>query len=1429
MSDHKFLFEVSWEVCNKVGGIYAVLQSKLEQAIKNFGDDYVLIGPWREQNKDFVELSFPFLEEIKKVLTEKGIVCHIGYWDTPSKPKVILIDFKHRHKIDVLLYALWVDFGVDSLASNYDYHEPILFSTAAGEAISILAESGLIKDKKILGHFHEWMCGAGLLYLKKHSSDAVTVFTTHATVLGRSLAYADKLVCDLASCFDADAEAHKQGVFAKFSLEKVSAREADYFTTVSNITANEAGYILGKYPDKIIWNGINVEQTIKKVVPDKIPETREKLLQVAGRVIGKEIGSNALLWVTSGRYEFHNKGYDLLLKTLVELEESLDEDSPPIVVFLLVALSTHAKKDSLLDADVSLYPEQQSAAGLATHRIFESEKDPILKICNELNLKNPARKVHIVFSDAYLNGSDGVFDLTYEQILSACDLSIFPSFYEPWGYTPLESIVYSTPTVTTDLSGFGCWLNGSVREDFSDAVFVLKRKEVDEAKSITELNDYLVSVIRKNQDREHVAKVRAKSLQIARLADWGNFYQDYLEAYEQAIKFNDLSQVALEVTGTDESKTITSLHEGVTTTPRLHLFQYECILPEKLSGLRELAYNFWWSWHEEAKLLFQKIDPILWKQTQHNPVRFLNLVSTHNLQRASEDDDYVRLYDKVITEFNSYIQTDCDVIKFVSDTSVSPVNPIAYFCMEYGVDECLPIYSGGLGILAGDYLKSMSDLHVPMVAIGLFYKEGYFLQKINAKGDQEASYEVWDPNQIPMKPVNDDAGKAILTSIEILERTIYAKAWEVKVGHVSLYLLDTDVPENSEEDQKITNSLYGGSREIRLIQEMVLGIGGARFLADKLNVNPALYHLNEGHSAFLLLERIRALVHQGISFDEASEIVRTSSVFTTHTPVVAGNEAFAEYLVKKYLKNYAVSRLGISFDKLMDLARDINFKESFFSMTALALRLTLSANAVSRLHGRVARSMWQIIWPGLLEAEVPIETVTNGVHLATWLGDSMRKLYEDYLSVSWYDSQHQEKTWEKVDAIPDKEVWRAHQAQKEKLIEAIKQSVVSQYAMRNENKRLINSTLKCLDSDTMIIGISRRFTAYKRNNLFLLDTEHLARILTNQERPVVILVSGKAHPADVKGKGLLREIIETLRSEIFQGHIIFLEEYNIGLAKLMVQGVDLWLNTPILGREACGTSGMKVGINGGLNFSTKDGWWEEAYNENIGWKIESLTHVEDQAKRSDIENMYLLETLESEIIPLYYQANHFGFNQEWVERMKASINKIACDYNAFRMVRDYVNELYSPVALRHRKLMDRDAADLKTVVDWQRSMLERFNTIKIQAVFINGIKNGKVTSRGLLRIKLLLYLGEMSPSELRVEFVLMSDSDGNGNGEEKLVQEPTIVNLRDIESDSQESGVSTYIAEYQLEDTGFYSYGVRVLPYNRMLFRQQDARIVYWG
>jgi len=1434
-----YLFEISWEVCNKVGGIYTVLRSKVKEAIKYFGNDkYILIGPMLETNRHFVEDDTNFSSEIAKTLRNNGINCKVGHWDSDGMPIVILVDFKNRYTLDLLLYNLWSDFKVDSLASNYDYQEPILFATAAAEAIEILVKNKIVGNgHAVLAQFHEWLCGAGLLHLKKHCGEVSTIFTTHATVLGRALAGNGISIYNLPPLFDPTVEAKKHGVFAKHSLEKAAAREAHCFTTVSSLTADEAYLMLGKYPDKIVFNGLDVQKKQLAGTENIIGETRRKLREIASKVRGTVLPENTLLWLTSGRYEFHNKGFNVLLKSLAQLDAHLPNNSPPIVMFFLVASNWHTSKDSLLDSNFVYSTEQKNEIGIATHRLYDANNDSIIKACIELNLKQKERKIHIIYSDAYLNGSDGVFDMAYEHVLAACDLSIFPSFYEPWGYTPLESIAQTTPTVTTDLAGFGNWVN-SLTADYQDAVYVLERKNKSDIEFTNTLTDCLNNIVKNGQNPEYVRKLRTKALAVASLADWSLFYKEYLNAYYQALEFNEIYNDKFDVTLID-SKTITTIHEAQVLAPRFRTAQYDSPLPKELSELRELAYNFWWSWHDSAKILFQKINPELWDTVRHNPVFFLNQISHASLQKIVADKDYMNTYEKNMAVFRDYRKKNQDIINFCNTTAVNDQHPIAYFCMEYGIDECLPIYSGGLGILAGDYLKAMSDLKVPFVAIGLFYKQGYFLQNINTRGNQIALYETWNTNQIPMKPMLDDAGKFLLVGVDLLGRNVYAKVWETKVGHVKLYLLDTDVPENTDEDREITNSLYGGSREIRLKQEIVLGIGGTRFILEKLKITPALYHLNEGHSALLLLERIRNYHHQGLTIDEAIELVRCTSAFTTHTPVPAGNEEFSEDLITKYFSSY-VQRIGITLDNLFALAQSGNSSQQSnaskttnninvinssgvrsFSMTTLALRLCLYSNAVSTLHGKVARMMWQSVWPGLLEDEVPIGHITNGVHLGTWVGANMRSLYDDYLGSNWENKQDSQQLWKKMMLISDKEIWKARQAQKNNLIVLIKKLILQQYALRNESKQLISSSINCLNSNVLLLGLARRFTSYKRNDLILKDKERLARILTDEKRPIVMLIAGKSHPADGSGSDLIREVIETTRDPRFKGHIIFLEEYNIALAKALVQGIDVWINTPILGREACGTSGMKAGVNGGLNFSTKDGWWEEAYNSRLGWEIESMVSIADLDKRNDIENMFLLNTLESDIAALYYNNQKNGFNVDWVNKVKASIALISCEYNTTYMAKNYINKIYCPIISQADKVTANDYNELKEIVAWKHGIADRFNTVKIKAILLDGIKDGKIISQGMVKVKLLLFSGKLTARELRAELILVK-TDGK-----QFIDKPIIIQLQ--QADSSDVGILSYTAEYKIEDTGFYSYGIRVFPYNDKLLRRQDAGIMYWG
>lgn len=1409
-----FLVETSWEVCNKVGGIYTVLRSKLKEANKNFGENYLLVGPWLQENRHFVESTSPFLEKVTQVLNKKGIACRTGYWDTEGKPAVILVGMQSRYKIDELLYRLWSNFGVDSLASNYEYIEPLLFATISGEIIQTIAEQVLDPKLKVIAHFHEWLCGAGILHLKQYAKNVATVFTTHATVLGRALAHNQKDLYNLPPTFDPSNEARALGVYPKHSLERAAAMEAHCFTTVSSITAEESYLMLDKYPDKIVLNGLDIVDKIQHgELPNHITNTRERLLEIARKTTKKPIPDDALIWITSGRYEFHNKGFDVFLRSLAKLDKKLTDSSPTIVALFLVAANHRGKQDSLLEEGAQFDPSQQAAIGIATHKIYNPFADPIINLVNELNLKD-SKKIRIVYSDAYLNGTDGVFDLHYESILAACNLSIFPSFYEPWGYTPLESIAYGVPTITTDLAGFGCWIKG-IKEDHHDSVFVLEYRNKAQDLVIENLSDHLG--VNAHQDPAKRIEIKNKTKLIARLGDWKSFYNDYLDAYDQAVEFNEIYFPKIL-----EEKGVICLHEKESAQPRFRVLQYAYQLPEKLSELRDLAYNFWWSWNETvSKQIFKDIDATLWAKVQENPTAFFQLTSSSALQRKANEPNYMKKYDNVITLFRNYLQNK-QKPSFCDANVINESHPIAYFCLEYGLDECLPIYSGGLGILAGDYLKAISDLNVPLIAIGLFYKQGYFTQKINFQGEQIASYDINNPSQLPMRQVNDVSGAPLLINIEVLDRTIYVAVWEIKVGKISLYLLDTDVDKNSPEDRKLSGRLYGGSREYRLMQEIVLGIGGTRFVVEQLKITPSLYHLNEGHSAFLLLERLKDFYNQNLSPIESYEAVRASSVFTTHTSVPAGNEVFADEIIIKYFSK-AMKLLNKPMDSLLNLAKTPDCTSKAFSLTALALRCALGRNAVSKIHEQVAKEMWKDLWSGFLKNEIPITSVTNGVHLPTWLGTDLELLYDRYLGSDWMKMQDDRALWENIDSIPDKALWDAHQNQKNKLLDLVKEHIRREYILRNENEMLIHASLDCLNEDVLLIGISRRFATYKRHDLILRNTERLAKILTNEKRPVVLLIAGKAHPADGLGQKLIAEIIHILRRPIFKGHVIFLRNYDMKMAKSLVQGVDVWLNTPIINTEACGTSGMKVGVNGGLNFSIKDGWWAEAYQDepNSGWAIENFDSP-DYYRRDEMENIFLLDILEHEIVPLYYEGGKGSISPQWIKKMKAAIKYISYQFNAQRMVKDYFERMYNPIAQYSNKLFKDNFKQLRDLSEWKKDLVMRFNTVKIKTTLVKGLENGKVKPDGNISIKVLLFSGKMKSHELKVQLVLgISD-------ENQFISEPiTIVPLN--LADTRESGVLTYMVEHHLADTGFFAYGIRVLPHNELLFSPEDGEITLWG
>ncbi|HTP02883.1 MAG TPA: alpha-glucan family phosphorylase [Anaerolineales bacterium] len=701
-------------------------------------------------------------------------------------------------------------------------------------------------------------------------------------------------------------------------------------------------------------------------------------------------------------------------------------------------------------------------------------------------------------------------------------------------------------------------------------------------------------------------------------------------------------------------------------------------LPKRLARLGEFAYNMWWTWHPEATRVIGRLDYDLWERLDHNPIRLLRETKRKRLSQAAKDKDYLANYDRVFAAYDAYF-AEGNTWAVQSHPELKN-RPVAYFSMEYGLHEKLPIYSGGLGVLAGDHLKEASDLGLPLVAIGLLYAEGYFTQRITEDGWQLDINRVINYGDLPVMPVLTDDGRRMTVEVEFPDRTVSVQIWEVHVGRVPLYLLDSNIEANTPADRALTARLYWADLDHRIMQEMVLGIGGVRALRA-LGYNPSVWHMNEGHAAFLTLERARELVKTGHSYEEAIASTRGQNIFTTHTPVPAGNDEFPLWLVEKYLSTFW-PQLGLEREAFFDIARRKFPSNETFSMGVLALKNSDGRNAVSELHGQVARRMWNFLWPDCPENEVPITHVTNGVHTMNWMARRLNRLLDRYLGDDWYDRLDDERTWSMVEDIPDAEMWALRVHLKRKLAFYMRERVRGRWTEGGYHPVQVVSSGVLINPYALTIGFARRFATYKRAGLIFTDVERLLNIINRPNMPVQIIFAGKAHPADDAGKLLIQSVYRQVKRAETGGRVVFLEDYDMNLARYLVQGVDVWMNTPRRPMEASGTSGMKAALNGGLNFSILDGWWREAYNGENGWAIgedQNLdTPAKPEAEQDALDAASLYDTLENDIIPLYYERDSKEIPHKWLKRMKESMLTVTPRFSTRRMVKEYIERLYVP-------------------------------------------------------------------------------------------------------------------------------------------------------
>ena len=1400
-----YLFEVSWEVCNKVGGIYTVIATKALHMQAELGRHHILIGPdvWmhRAENPDFLE-DATLYSSWKQAAAAEGLKLRIGRWNIPGKPIAILVDFKHYlPKADEILGQFWNEYGVDSISGNWDYKENVLFGWAAGKTIESFWNYNLQGTEKVVAQFHEWQTGAGVLQLKSSGIPVATAFTTHATMMGRCIAGNNLPLYDAISSYDGDAMARQFGVVAIHSMEKTSAQNADVFTTVSSITARECRQFHGRAVDVVTPNGF--ENSFTPASDEQYNQlhdaARERLRAVASAMSAEEVPANSIYIGIGGRYEFRNKGIDVFIDALDKLNRS-DYKGRSIQAFIMIPSGHHGPdRDIVAKLSGEGNPNYQTQT---SHYLQDAEYDTITRRFRETGLVNSVGdKVKVYFVPSYLNGNDGVFNMRYYDLLCGLDLALFPSYYEPWGYTPLEALAFRIPTLTTSLAGFGVWVKDHYRK-VHPGITVLDRTDSNYADVV----DGVVARVKEIAalelpDRD---KYRENAREVAQIALWDNQIQYYQEAYSIALGKVQERKASYKV----KEKTMQYSKTDVNN-PGWRTILVTRHLPEKLSRLEKLSKNLWWCWNDSAKDLFRTIDPEVWHKSGHNPLVVLDTVSIKRFQQLSEDAEFLARMDRVLDEFDTYMAAKSKR----TDPSV------AYFCMEYGLDTSLKIYSGGLGILAGDYLKETSDMNVNLVAVGLLYRYGYFTQVISGQGYQVANYDAQDFTKIPAEPVLDKDGNWVITTVAFPGRNLNARLWKVEVGRTDLYLMDTDFEMNQAEDREVTWHLYGGNWENRLKQELLLGVGGIRALR-KLGLDPQVYHCNEGHAAFIGLERLREYIEKdNLSFSEALEVVRASSLFTTHTPVPAGHDAFEEGLLRQYIGHYP-TRLKADWETLMSLGKDNALDpHEKFSMSNLAANISQNVNGVSMLHGKVSQDIFAHMYPGYLPEELYVSYVTNGVHYPTWCAPEWKPVHAKVFGPAFATHHYDKSCFDGIYGVSDADVWSVKKELKRKLVAFLRERLQDKTISNHYSPSQLVTILDTLRDDVLTIGFARRFATYKRATLLFRDLDRLDKIVNNPAQPVQFLFAGKAHPADKAGQDLIKQIVDISKDPRFIGKIVFVPGYDITLAKRMVQGVDVWMNNPTRPQEASGTSGEKAAMNGTMHFSVLDGWWVEGYKEGAGWALPIEQAYEDNNFQNELDSATIYQILENDIAPAYYNVDrNTGRSSEWIGYIKNTIAKVACDFTTNRMLTDYINQYYAPQAVRATSVKADDFKVAREIAAWKAHVRREWPNVQLISRSTPETSYD-LTLANQFHVEMELRLGDLTPEDIGVE-VVFAQVDNRGVRHILDVQEFKVVEFKD--------GVAKYQVNCLPEKTGAYEVCARVFAKNPLMPHRQDFECVKW-
>jgi phosphorylase/glycogen(starch) synthase len=1356
-----YLFETSWEVCNKVGGIHTVVSTKAKTLVGKLNSNLILIGPdirkENMENQEFEE-DYSLFKSWKSYAQSKGLKIRIGKWKIIGEPIVVLVDFsQYFSQKDDIFSDFWEEYGLDSITGGWDYIEPCLFGYASAKVIENFYEFYAEAKDKIVAQFHEWMTGSGILYLKKHCPQIATAFTTHASVLGRCLAGNNMSLYSSLQYYEGENIANQFNMRAKYSMEKLSALNADVFTTVSEITNNECKQFFKKSADVITPNGFENDFVPQANEYKEISNNaRKKIIEIAQKLTSTTISQDAFLIINSGRYEFKNKGIDVFIKALGEVNKSKIEKDV-VAVIAVPAYNVDSQKDAILNE-------------IKANNLNNSQED----------------KVKIIFIPSYLDGKDGLVNIAYFDFLTGFDLSIFPSYYEPWGYTPMESLAFGVPSITTSLAGFGLWMKNG-KYDIDKALSVIERTDENTEEVISKIKTTIEEFLKNDSKESQNLKAKAMNLSLSVL--WKNLIDNYLQAYNIALSKAETrkEQYSHKQACCEEFKNKINWGES----PNWKKIFVKQKMPSKLEFLQTLSKNIWWTWNSEAYELFEYIDKEKFLKYERSPIHLLESLSQEEIENLLKDEIFLEKIDKVEQVFNSYMQK----------AERKEGDMIAYLSMEFGLHDTLKIFSGGLGMLAGDYLKQASDSNKNIIGIGLLYRNGYFTQQITKEGYQISAQYPQKFTHLPLQAEKDENGLWRKITLAFPGRNIYAKIWRCDVGRVPLYLLDTDIEENNQDDRAISNQLYGGDWENRLKQEILLGIGGVR-LVEELNLPVVLYHNNEGHSAFSSLERMRTYIQKhSYSFKQAQELVRSSTLFTTHTPVPAGHDTFSEELLRTYLGHFA-EQLNLNWNEFFALGKEGNNKDSKFSMSVLAINFSQYVNGVSKIHARVSRDMFSYLYKGYFPRELHINHVTNGVHHSTWASKAWLELYKE--------------GWENIYNVEDSLVWNTHLNEKKTLIEFVKNRLQQDFTKRAENPKLYFQTTAELSEEKFIVGFARRFATYKRANLLFTNLERLKQIV---DCGVVFIFAGKAHPQDGAGQGLIKRIIEISKMPEFIGKIIFLENYDMYMAKHLIRGVDLWLNMPTRPLEASGTSGEKAVMNGVVNFSVLDGWWAEGYNAKAGWALSEEQTYESHEYQNTLDSEMIYNIFENEIIPCYNYKDQNGIRVKWVERIKHTIALIAPHFTMKRQLDDYYEKFYNEMFKRFSQLNAQNAHLAKEYAEWKNKITHLWNAIELLDVTIPDIANTNIELNDIFTAKVSLYLGDISPEHIGIEMII-ADKENNQINDYTLIAPFEQVCVNNKRAD--------YEIKIKTSRAGVHNFAFRIYPKHPLMQHRMELPLIKW-